>query len=90
MNTELSKWHEKLCADMTVELIHVPPTAEFVTMNYNFMTTSADRWIKVLPDKNSHVGSHTIKLRIKFTDPDYSLVYEDVSVSIEVLPCEIK
>ena len=82
LEAEHSKWHDKLCSDMVVLLIHEAPllsavaakTTEFVTMSYDFTTTSADRWIKLLPDKNSHVGVHSVILRIKFTDPDYSAV----------------
>lgn len=90
--SEVTKWHQGLCSDMDVELIHTTSalTSEFVTIGYSFMTTSADRWISVLPTLNTHVGTHTITLRIKFTDSDYSAITKDVPVAIEILPCEIK
>lgn len=39
---------------------------------------------------NSHIGTHDIKLRIKYTDPDYKDVYNDVPIQVKILPCEIK
>ena len=83
-------WNKDICGEIVTELIHDGLSSEFVTHGYKFDTTQADRWVEVLPKLNSHAKTYSMKLRIKFKDPDYVTVFTDVPFTVEVLPCEIK
>ena len=83
-------WNKHICGEILMEFIHEGLSHEFVNSQYTFDKTQADRWIQVLPTKNSHVGTYNVKLKLKYKDPDYSSVFAEVPFKIKVLPCEIK
>ena len=77
---------------MEVEVIHDGLSSEFLTFSYAFGETQDaidNRWIEVRPTKNEHVKTYNIVLRIKYLDSDYSAVFADVPLEVEVLPCVI-
>ena len=84
------RWNKGICGSWVAQLIHDGLTSEFVTFGYKYDATEADRWLKLLPFDNKHVGKYLVTIRITYTDPDYAAIFTDVKVNIEVLPCEIK
>ena len=82
-------WNKHICGDVAVSIVHDGLSSNFLTSEYTYDSTAANRLVKLLPTLNTEIGIYSAA-KLKIYLAEYTNIEVEVPFSFEVLPCEIK